>query len=253
MDNKIFPQMDSMPEKTKILALIPCWWVIFVLLPMFMPLAGFGLWEKLEASAWLDLFYHIASGILVLFIIGDYLKEDWFMVTTDARHYLGHVALTIGMILAANVALLTCLYIFGFDITGMLESFPITEMSISQTSLLLISTKPVFGTIALSLFSPITMCGLFYCLGFAPICSKKPWPAYLCITVITMIPPAINILWRDEIVLSICSYIVGLPIHLIACWSYQKTDNIWTPLLSLVVVNLLASAAILILLPTQIL
>lgn len=38
-------------------------------------------------------------------------------------------------------------------------------------------------------------------------------------------------------------YLVQLPIHLLMCWSYQKTDNVWTPLISLAVVNLLASVA----------
>lgn len=244
MNNKIFPQMFSMPNKIKIFALIPCWLWTFVLFPMFMPFVGLGLWEEVESSAWLDIFYHISNGILVLFIIGDYLKDDWFMVTTDVRHYLKHVALTVGIILVVDFALLICIHTFGFDIAYMLESLPITEMSLSQTSLLLVSTKPIFGTIALSLFSPITICGLFYCLGFAPICNKKPWLAYLCIVVITIIPPAIDILWRGDIALSLCGYIICLPIHLMACWSYQKTDNVWTPLISLVITNLLTSVAL---------
>ena len=243
MNKKIFPQMLSMPEKITIFTLIPCWLWIFVLFPFFMPFAGFGLWNVEESGAWLDIFYHVSNGILVLFIIGGYLKEDWFMVTIDARHYLKHAALTVGIILVVEFALLMCIHIFGFDITAMLESLPITEMPLSQTSLLLTSTKPVFGTIALSLFSPITICGLFYCLGFAPICNKKPWLAYLCIVVITMIPPAINIHWRGEVALSLCGYIISLPVHLVACWSYQKTDNVWTPLISLAITNLIVAVA----------
>lgn len=35
-----------------------------------------------------------------------------------------------------------------------------------------------------------------------------------------------------------------LPLFLIfACWSYQKTDNVWTPILSLALVNLVCSLA----------
>ena len=234
-----------MPEKIKLFALIPCWFWIFVLFPMYMPFIGLGLWEVLESGAWLDIFYHISNGILVLFIIGGYLKEDWFMVTTDVRHYLKHVVLTVGIILAVDFALLICIHNFGFDTAYMLEFLPITELSLSQTSLLLVDTKPVFGTIALSFFSPITICGLFYCLGFAPICSKKPWLAYFCIAVITMIPTAIDILWRGNIEFTLGGYIICLPIHLIACWSYQKTDNVWTPLISLGIINLLTSAAFL--------
>ena len=101
--------------------------------------------------------------------------------------------------------------------------------------------QPIIGTIVLSVFAPFSICILFYCLGFAPVCNKKPWLAYLCVVGLTLIPPIINILWRDEVVLSLCGFLVQLPIHLLACWSYQKTDNVWTPILSLSVTNLMLS------------
>jgi hypothetical protein len=248
MKNKIFPQMLSTPEKITIFSLIPCWLWIFVLFPMFMPFVGLGIWEETELGAWLDIFYHVSNGILVLFIIGSYLKDEWFMVKTDVRHYLKHVGVTVGIIFVADFLLLACMNFLGFDIAYIMESLPVTEMPLSQSSILLVSTKPIFGTIALSLFSPIAICGLFYCLGFAPICNNKPWLAYLCIAGITMIPPIINILWRGDIVFSLCGYIICLPIHLMACWSYQKTDNVWTPLISLVITNLLTSVGAIIIL-----
>ena len=73
------------------------------------------------------------------------------------------------------------------------------------------------------------------------MCYKKPWLAYLCIAVITLIPPVVDILWRGEATLVLSVYLIRLPIHLLACWSYQKTDNVWTPLVSLVITNLLTS------------
>ena len=240
--------MFSTPEKITIFSLIPCWLWIFVLFPMFMPFVGLGIWDEAESGAWLDIFYHVLNGILVLFVIGGYLKDEWFMVATDVRHYLKHVGVTVGIIFAADFLLLAYINFLGFDIAYIMESLPVTEMPLSQSSLLLVSTKPIFGTIALSLFSPIAICGLFYCLGFAPICNNKPWLAYLCIAGITMIPPIINILWRGDIVLSLCGYIICLPIHLMACWSYQKTDNVWTPLISLVITNLLTSIGAIIIL-----
>jgi hypothetical protein len=114
-------------------------------------------------------------------------------------------------------------------------------MSVSHTPLAAIEFAPIFGAIALSVFAPISICALFYCLGFAPICNKKPWLAYLCIGIITLIPPIIDILWRGDAALVLSGYLVQLPIHLLACWSYQKTDNVWTPMVSLAITNLLAS------------
>lgn len=238
--NKLFPPMSSKPETIKIFALIPCWLWVFIVLPIYMPLLGLGLWTQWEISVWLEIGYHAFNGIAMLLLISGYLKEEWFMVTTDVRHYLKHILLTVGLIAGAELVLLGTLFLLGVNITNMLECLPVVEMSVSHTPLFLIELEPVFGTIAVSLFTPITICALFYCAGFAPICNKKPWPAYLCVAVITLIPPIINIIWRGDTTF-LSGYIVSLPVHLLACWSYQKTDNVWTPLISLSITNLLMS------------
>ena len=229
--------MCSKPEKIQIFALIPCWLWVFVLFPMYMPFVGLGIWELSEISVWLDIVYHVANSILLLMLMSGYLKDEWFMVTTDVRYYLKHVALTVCLIVGAELVLLGALYLCGFDTVFMLEHLPVAEMSVSHTPLALIHIEPVFGTIALSIFTPISICALFYCLGFAPVCCKKTWLAYLCVAAITLIPPIIDILWRGEP----SGYLVQLPIHLLACWSYQKTDNVWTPIVTLAITNLLAS------------
>lgn len=239
--NKIFPAMYSKPSTSKIIALIPCWVWVFVLFPMFMPFLGFGIWEQYELSVWLEISYHVANGIITLFIISDYLKDDWFMVTTDLRFYIKHIALTVGLVIIAEFVLLGPLTLFGFDIMNMLESLPVVEMSVSHTPLFLIELQPIIGAITLTVFAPISICALFYCFGFAPVCCRKPWLAYLCIAIITLIPPIIDILWRGGAEFVLSGYLVQLPIHLLLCWSYQKTDNVWTPLISLMVINLLAS------------
>ena len=242
--NNLFPPMCSKPEKIQIFAAIPCWFWVFVLLPMWLPFFGLGLWEQWEKSVWLEIGYHVLNGLLMLLIIGSYLKEEWFMITTDVGYYLKHVALTVGLIVGAELLLQGVLYFSGFNIAYTLESLPVVEMSVSHTPLFVIDLQPIFGTIVLSVFAPISICALFYCPIFAPICEKKPWLAYLCIAVITLIPPIVDILWRGDVVFVLCAYFVGLPIHLLACWSYQKTDNVWTPLVSLVITNLLASVVL---------
>lgn len=238
---KIFPSMNSKPEKIQVFATIPCWIWCFILFPMFMPFLGLGIWELMDISVWLEIGYHVANGLLMLWLMFGYLKEEWFMLTTDFRHYLKHIALTVGLVVVAESLLLGTLFLFGFKMTTMLECLPVVEMCVSHTPLLLVDLEPILGTITLSIFSPISICALFYCFGFAPVCYKRPWLAYLCIAVITLIPPVIDILWRNEAALVLSGYLVQLPIHLLMCWSYQKTDNVWTPLLSLAVVNLLAS------------
>ena len=241
---KLFPSMHSKPEKIQVFALIPGWIWVFILFPMFMPFVGLGIWQQKTMSVWIEIVYHVANGLLTFFLISSYLKEDWFMVTTAFRYYLKHIALTVGLVVVAEAALLGGLYFSGFDIVYMLESLPVAEMSVSHTPLSLIWLEPILGPITLSVFAPVSICALFYCFGFAPVCYHKPWLAYLCIAVITLIPPVINILWRGEADLVLSGYLVQLPIHLLMCWSYQKTDNVWTPLVSLMAVNLLASVVL---------
>lgn len=233
--------MHSKPEKIQIFALIPSWIWVFVLFPMFMPFLGLGLWEQAKISVWLEIGYHVANGIVMLFLISGYLKEEWFMVTTDLHYYLKHIALTVVLAVGAELVLLNTLFLFGFNIKNMLECLPVVEMSVSHTPLLLIGLEPILGVITVSVFAPISICALFYCFGFAPICYKKSWLAYLCIVAITLIPPIIDILWRGDAALALSGYLVQLPVHLLACWSYQKSDNVWTPLLSLATFNLLVS------------
>lgn len=242
--NRIFPSMCSKPDKIKIIALIPCWLWVFVLFPMFMPFVGLGIWEQWEISAWLEIFYHVANALLMLLLMGSYIKEEWDMVTTDVRYYLKHSVLTVGLIAVAELVLLGALFLCGFDIEYMLDGLPVVEFYLTHTPLSLITFEPIFGTIALSVFAPISICALFYCLGFAPVCYKKPWLAYLCVAIITLIPPVINILWRGKAEFVLGFYLTHLPIHLLACWSYQKTDNVWTPMVSLVITNLLSSVVL---------
>ena len=241
MEKKIFPHMYSKPENNRIFAIIACWLFIFVLIPWFLPILGLGLWEEYEISVWLEIGYHALNGIIALLLIGSYLKDEWFMVSIEISHYLKHIALTVGLIAVTELVWLYTLTFFGLNTLDMLEHLPIVEMAVSHTPLFTVDLQPIFGTIAMSVFAPISICTLFYCLGFAPVCYKKPWLAYLCIAVVTLIPPVINILWRGDAAFVLIGYLVQLPIHLLACWSYQKTDNPWTPLITLVIINLLTS------------
>ena len=51
----------------------------------------------------------------------------------------------------------------------------------------------------------------------------------------------LDILWRGDAQLQIPLFLLNLPIHLIACWSYQKADTVWAPLATLSIFNLVTS------------
>ena len=241
--NKIFPPMYSRPQKYMPFVLgIYGIFSFFVFPFLLMPLFGAGLWETPKWIAWLEIVYHVLNGIIVASMLSECLKDGWFMLTLDRRSSVGHIALTVGLMAAVLLHQIFLLFVAGYPIYYCFNGLPVVEKHVALTPYYLAEVHPIAGAISMVIFSPIAVCGLFYALSFAPLCVKeKPVLAYLSVVVITAIPFIIDILWRQDVELNIMMYVMQLPAHLIACWSYQKTDNIWTPIISLAIVNLLAS------------
>jgi len=99
----------------------------FVLFPLYMPFLADGLWEQWQTSAWLEIGFHVINAALMLLIMRSYLKEEWFMLTTDVGFYLKHVGITVGLIAITEAVLLALPYCLGFDITYLINSLPVSE------------------------------------------------------------------------------------------------------------------------------
>ena len=240
---KLFPKMYSRPKNATLISIVSYWAWAFVLVPWWLPYMSFGLWSDRVFASWLDISYHTFNGIMTTVLLKNYLKDEWFMVTTDVGHYLGHGLLTTGLMAVVTAGQIGFCWFCGVDVLYMLNGLPVTEMSVAQTAGYLVSGNPVFGTVCMVIFAPVCLCGLFYALGFAPVCSKRPWVAYLTVTAVTLIPALLDIVWRGDAARVMDVYFLQLPIHLLACWSYQKTDNIFTPMISLSLMNLLGALA----------
>jgi len=122
-----------------------------------------------------------------------------------------------------------------------LDMFPVAPMAVMETSGFMVMNNPLFGTLCMTLLVPFSVCGMFYATGFAPACCRKPWLGYLCVTIVLLLPALFEIAWRGRSEYLIPEYLIRMPVHLVACWSYQKTDNIWTPIFALSAFNLGAS------------
>lgn len=242
---KLFPPMCSRPKKGMLFIMAVYGLFAFFVIPIgLMPLFGVGLWETPAWIAWLEIAYHVMNGVVMAIMLSECLKDGWFMMSLDWKDSLKHIGLTVGLMLAALVQQMAFLFAWGVSAKFSLEMLPIVEMSVSLTPGYFAASRPVWATVSMVLCSPIAICGFFYALGFAPLCVKdKPVLAYLNVAVITAIPAVIDILWRQQVDVVVIEYLMQLPAHLIACWSYQKTDNIWTPILSLAGVNLICSLA----------
>lgn len=239
--SKVFPSMHSKPAKYSFFVLIVYWILLIIVLPTNLPLLAAGLWERWEISAWFQIIYYLLNALILAMFMKSYLKEEWFMVTTDFRFYLKHAGLTIAMSVGIVVLTLATVYFGGVSIRHMANGLPLVEMTVSHTPLALLEYRPLFGTLAVTFCTPITMCILYYCFAFAPIAYKRPWLAYLLIPVVTVLPHIVDIIWRDGAQQALSMYLIQLPVHLLACWSYQKTDNVWTPIFTLAGTNLILS------------
>ena len=235
--------MYSRPKTAALLSIISFWAWAFVLVPWWLPFMSLGLWSDSVFGSWLDISYHTFNGVVTIVLLKNYLKDEWFMVTTDVGYYFGHGLLAAGLMIVVTAAQIGFLWFSGVDVLYMLNGLPVTEMAVAQSAGYLVSCNPVFGTACMVIFTPVCLCGLFYAVGFAPVCGKRPLLAYLAVALVILLPALLDIVWRGESALVMAVYLLQLPIHLLACWAYQKTDNIFTPMIALSIMNLFGALA----------
>ena len=241
---KLFPPMQVDRPVSSVIGIIVCWIVSFFVVPFFLiPFAWGGVWGSVQGSSWVEIIYQILKAGVVVMLLKEFLSESFFFMQTDAKRCIGHAALAVALMIAVVAVEMVWLVSQGMQIPYLLNAFPLVEMAATFTPGYLAYVNPIFGTISLVLAAPISTCGLLYVVGFAPACSKKTWLGYLCIAVVILIPALIGVMWQTDMALAMDMYLLQLPVHLIACWAYQRTDNIWTPIFALAILNLLSSLA----------
>ena len=229
---RVFPPMTDRPEAFMPFAVLGYWLFAFVLIPLFMPLIGDGLWNT-QVAPWLDFVYHILNAAVIVAMFRTYFSDSFLNVQMFPGKFFKTVAV------ALLLMLVLALELYAFPGGG--DAYPISELSIAVSSGYMISQVPVLGILCHLLFTPVAVVGLFYTVGFAPMCCRKTWLGYLMVTFLLMIPSAFDILWRDSAEYVVPIFLLQLPIHWIACWSYQKTDTVWAPLVTLSIFNLVIS------------
>jgi len=150
----------------------------------------------------------------------------------------------------ASVALLLVLDLLSMlafltDSVSLAESLvyisPFAELPMWIPAGIMVEFLPFWGTLCLITIVPVTMCCLYYGVVFAPICVDRPWLGYLAIVLLSAVPRVVGVgsagLPMEQLVL----FLIQLPWHLIACWSYQKSDTIWAPIGVYSAVNLVCS------------
>lgn len=229
---RFFPIMNDEPEKGMHFAVLAYWIFAFVLVPLWMPLFGEGFWLNIPVISWFEIAYHVLNTVVVILMLKVYLADSFLNVQIAPKQFAETVIISAVVMLAIAIDLY---FMFGKSIVN---AYPINEMAVAMSSGYLVEHRPIFGTICNSFIAPFSVVGLFYVSGFAPVCRHNRWLGYVVVTFLLALPCLFDIFWREEAEYVTRIFLLQLPMHWIACWTYQKTDTVWGPIATLALFNL---------------
>ena len=236
---RFFPIMYDEPERGMHFALLAYWLIGFEVVPTFIPLLADGYWGDLAVLSWFEIAYHVLNGAVIFIMLRSYLVESFLNVQLDLKKFVKTVGLS------ALVMLVMAGAVYYYMGRMAIDFYPISEKIVAMTSGLLIEQLPVFGTLCCSLLMPLAVVGLYYVSAFAPVCRRSRWLGYVVVTAVIALPCFLDILVHGRAEYSMLTFLLRLPIHWIACWTYQKTDTVWAPVAALTVFNLGTSLMVL--------
>lgn len=237
---KFFPHMYDCPENSQAVGSLSYGIVAFVVLPFTFTLFFFdrnaeGIYLVLEYI------YYGMNLAMMLAIFHPYLRDSWLNVAIAPKQVLG-VSLGAAGVIAGLYIEFTAAAARGLFESAGTVFFGVLPLG-GVELMLLPGDFVLFGGIPamvfLTLAGPVITACLFYATAFAPVCaSGRRTLAYFAVAVLLAVPRIITYFtvwggWKE-----LALYLAQLPIHLIACWTYQKTDTVWAPIFTLAMVNL---------------
>lgn len=244
---KNFPTMLDRPETPQVIISVIYCLLAFFSLPFIMLLLMQGSFDNDAVRSGIEIAYHVINFLVAVFVYREYLGESFLNVQIDVKNFLKTVGICVALMFALAWTMFRFFTALGSEmmLTAAMGILPLAEVDLFTLSSWLVLTNPIIGTICLVILAPFTISCLFYSTVFAPICCNRPWLAYLVVALLIAFPRICNGMtyWNptEELVL----YLVQLPMHLMACWSYQKTDTVWAPIAVHASANLLASLLVL--------
>ena len=237
---QLFPEMNDCLN----LGYVACTlaWGIFAfwLIPFFFTLIAAGSQENMTVIAWLECVYYLINALVLTRVLKETLSDGLLYVWTDKKEFWTTGLAAFGAMVVYILLVAQPLSSFVFD-ENIFNVLPLSEMTMTMTPGFVVYNIPVPGIICLTVLVPFSVTCLFYATGFGPVCYRNRWLGYLTVAGLLLLPTLFDILWRGNAEFAFYEYLIRLPIHWIACWSYQKTDNIWMPVFSLAAVNFATS------------
>jgi uncharacterized membrane protein len=239
---RLFPDMVSAPRTGTIIGTLIVSFMIYVFFPFALPWWFSQVADNMRLLAWVEIFYLVFCFLTIGILMYAYLKDDFLNLQLDGRNFWKTVLAAMGLMVGYVAVLCMFAWALGFDVGSVLRRFPMEHQVAMMSYHYVLDILPGAGTVVLSLVPPMLLLGMHYAVGFAPVCARKQWLGYANIALNLLLVTAFGILWRDQAGMQLASFAMRLPVHLLACWAYQKADNAFAPIAALVGFNLLACA-----------
>lgn len=235
--------MTERPERRQVYGSVSYAFLGFALLPLLLMFLNLGFVLKAQEGLWVELTFHGINFVALMIIFFPYLRESFENMRLFPKTFFKTTAIGTLAMLVVTAILFYAGVLFGNDLLSV-GVLPITEIEFLRISGNIVWDAPVLGTVAMVVMAPFTISCLFYATSFATICNDRPLLAYGITALMLAVPRIINALtfwaWDEQLTL----YLVQLPIHLIACRMYQRTDTVWSPITALIVSNSVACVLI---------
>ena len=233
---QLFPEMNDCLSFGYVVCTLAWGIFAFWLIPFFFTLIAAGSGEDMKVIAWLEWVYYLINAVVIVLVLKETLSDGLLFVWTDKKEFWGTLLSAFGAMLVYILLIAQPLSNYVFK-QYLLDVLPLSEMTMTMTPGYMVYNIPVPGVIAVTVLVPFTVSGMYYATGFAPVCYRNRYLGYLTVSLLLLLPTLFDILWRGNPQFAFYEYLIRLPIHWIACWAYQKRDNIWMPVFCLATVN----------------
>ncbi len=249
---RVFPRMHNHPGLGLIIPILAFGFMSIMYIPSVLPLLTMDISKNTDLQFWMECGYHLLNFLVIGALLIPSFKNELQSIKIGKKTFgtIGKTVLvTVGLMLAVVLVCAVLLMIIPDKSVRLFGVFPITEFNVFFSASSIIETNPIIGIVCNAVFAPMVIVGIFYAACFAPLGAKNTWLGYIGVTVfLALIAVYYIFYWSGYSGISTGVVIVGLlmhlPVHLLACWSCQKTDGIIAPILSLTAINLITSLAI---------
>lgn len=243
-----FPEMLDKPDSHAIGGGLAYCLAAFLILPFFLLFFAVDIFTNEKAMSWVEIGFHGISFLVSVLTFWEYLADGLRI----AKKNLGKFCLITGLgTLACLVVWIFYYFTYFFSILsayGVSLALPIVERNLLHYPAYLFISNPLPMLLCVTVLAPVSVSCLYYGSAFAPGCYNKPWLGYLLVTVMIALPRLANgLMFRWDAGMELYVFASQLPIHLIACWCYQQTDSVWSPIVIHTVTNFMGSLAVIIL------